>query len=1060
MLLLLTSLAGATVEPEEAIGMPNCNITCGSMSVPYPFGMGPPGCYWTGFNLTCSYPTGTGKGETPRLLLGDGTLQVEDLDLANSLLQVTSTGGVTVDAAGNGTLGGGVRDGMPYTLLTGVNELTLTGCNVRATVKSGNITMASCSAVCDAYNTTMPDILTRDSLPCYGNRCCQAEIIINHQVVAGELVPITSYDVELIYLGWNRSSDVARVPTRVFIAKKGWFEQVWLATDHPDQPNQRPSEDVTLPVPIWLQWEVVGDGVEPADRNRTTLECPEEVARRVCKSKHSYCRKGTIGYTCSCADNFQGNPYITDGCKVVDKCKQNGDHRCYGVCTDTGNCTCPPGTNGNPYLPGGCASSVAGSCSHSCGDVLVPYPFGVGQDHHCYWEGFNLTCHDTGNEPPRLFLDNNMTTQIVEISTRNNTVRTHGTSVIRIPRPTDGTTGDGNLTIDLTIDGRREVPYSLSAHNEFILTGCNLMAKLTGDSEPSVVSACASFCSPEDTKKQNDQCNGMGCCKAPISLYNNSMPTGVNYKWFDKGYGDDESPSDAYLLLAEEGWFDQRRVSSELLPERWEFELRTPVLLQWEVLHGFSSMASVDAVKSSHPNCPPEVANSLCKSRHSYCKQGSRGGYSCHCNKGYDANPDSNPYISDGCRGRRKSFTTGIYIGTGVAIGAGLILSFFTASSVLKKLKHRRAQMLKQEFFEKNRGQLLRQLVSQRADIAERMIITLEEIEKATNNFDKARELGGGGHGTVYKGILSDLHVVAIKKPKMVVQREINEFINEVAILSQINHRNVVKLYGCCLETEVPLLVYEFISNGTLYEHLHTGVSRSLSWNDRLRIAVETAKSLAYLHSTASIPIIHRDVKSVNILLDDSLTAKVADFGASRYVPVDRSGVTTMVQGTIGYLDPMYVYTQRLTEKSDVYSFGVILVELLTRKKPFSYASPEGDGLVAHFASLFAEGKLPEILDPQAMEEGGKELEAVATLALSCVKLRGEDRPAMRQVELTLEAVRASNQDALANPLVEGCEKNVIAVNCPRAEDGISTEESTRQFSMEEELLLSSRYPR
>ncbi|CAM0952910.1 unnamed protein product [Alopecurus aequalis] len=617
------------------------------------------------------------------------------------------------------------------------------------------------------------------------------------------------------------------------------------------------------------------------------------------------------------------------------------------------------------------------SCKTSCGGVDVPYPFGIGPaGAGCFLPGFNLTCDEASlhGGRPRLLLGDG-TLRVVDISMQQSTVLVMRAGPIRIDAANDrGTFGGG-----LQSDG----PYTLSTGNELVVTGCNVQATLHERNRSLSVSRCSSMC-----------------------------PVGMDIKAeMDENDGVESSSLSKYC------------VAGRLSPGNLD-ALEVPVLLDWEI--PAENVAGGGAVvNASFGECSPEAARSICRSNNTWCVR--LRGYTCSCKEGFSGNP----YIADGCQdvdecqkppeeslcfgecrntygghechcrrgthgdpkvphGCVEHVNKGLIVGIGVGIGAGFILFIIMAIFIAQRFKLRRARKLRQKFFKQNRGQLLQQLVPQRVDIAERMIIPLDELEKATNNFDKSRELGGGGHGTVYKGILSDLHVVAIKKPKKIVQKEIDDFINEVAILSQVNHRNVVKLYGCCLETEVPMLVYEFISNGTLYDHLHMDRPRSLSWADRLRIATQTAKSISYLHSTASMPIIHRDIKSVNVLLDDTLTAKVADFGAAKYVPIDKSGIMTAVQGTIGYMDPMYFYTGRLTEKSDVYSFGVILIELLTKKKPFSYMSSNGDGLVAHFARLSTEDNLWHILDQQVMEEGGGEVEQVAALALSCVKLGGE----------------------------------------------------------------------
>jgi len=288
-------------------------------------------------------------------------------------------------------------------------------------------------------------------------------------------------------------------------------------------------------------------------------------------------------------------------------------------------------------------------------------------------------------------------------------------------------------------------------------------------------------------------------------------------------------------------------------------------------------------------------------------------------------------------------------------------------------------------------------------------VFTEAELMQATNNYDKSRIIGRGGHGTVYKGIVKDNMSIAIKRCALIDERQKKEFGQEMLILSQINHKNIVKLVGCCLEVEVPMLVYEFIPNGTLFDFIH-GKNQALqiSFSTLLRIAHEAAEGLHFLHSYASPPIIHGDVKSANILLDHNYMAKVSDFGASILAPSDKEQYVTMVQGTCGYLDPEYMQTCQLTEKSDVYSFGVILLEVLTGQEALKLDGPEKQrSLSSNFLSAMKENNLDVVLPTHMKGQESNELiRGLAELAKQCLDMFGINRPSMKEVADELGRLR------------------------------------------------------
>lgn len=712
---------------------------------------------------------------------------------------------------------------------------------------------------------------------------------------------------------------------------------------------------------------------------------------------------------------------------------------------------------------------VRDGCQERCGDVIVPYPFGIGEQRCAMNKNFFLDCNSTddGHLHLELLLGRNVPARNISLL--------NGTVTVSILLPFF--CYDKMLSFNKPIKLGPAYTFS-DSRNVFTAVGCDRISMVINEEATSGV-GCLSLCSGNVTMSKENPCLGSGCCQTSIPKGLKSLNITVQNLRDHKDVS--EYNPCGFACLEEKDSLDLSDWPLSRTPNVI-FSARSNVVIEWVAQN--ETCEEAQANKSSYA-CG---INTNCY----YSDNGQ--GYRCACNAGFEGNPylegcqdideckDPETYMCHGkchntfgdyeCKcplgmsgdGKRGCSGFGIItIIISVVVGVvGVLLLLIGGWWLYKIMEKRKSIKLKQKFFRQNGGLLLQQqLSSSDQGISKTKVFRLEELETATDGFNVNRILGQGGQGTVYKGMLADGVIVAVKRSTMVSEENLEGFINEICILSQINQRNVVRLLGCCLEAEVPLLVYEFIPNGTLYEYLHRQNEEfPLSWEMRLQIAAETAGALCYLHSAASIPIYHRDIKSTNILLDHKYRAKIADFGTSRSLSVDQTHLTTNVQGTYGYLDPEYFWSSQYTDRSDVYSFGVVLAELLTRQKAvLTNESQERINLAAHFVLLMEENRIFDIVDAQIKEHCPKEdVIGVANIAMRCLNLNGKKRPTMKQVTSELERIIQLSQKKDVKQNNEEADQGITA-EVISARDDASTSITCNSFQVDQALSSSDVEP-
>ncbi|XP_016446839.1 wall-associated receptor kinase-like 20 [Nicotiana tabacum] len=605
-----------------------------------------------------------------------------------------------------------------------------------------------------------------------------------------------------------------------------------------------------------------------------------------------------------------------------------------------------------------CAAAPALSARRcaDCGSSPVPYPLSTGPD--CGDQFYKIRCTST----QLLFDTLNNSYPITSISPETQRLTIQPSPFL----PNTCITQDIS-TIGVQLNS--SLPFNITSSNTIVFLNCS-ETLLRSPLNCSSASLCHAYV--------NGSSSGNGgavdaCRNAPICCTFRAGGSSTSYMIRVR-----ESGCRAYRSFV--------NLDSSLPVSRWP---QPGLELQW--------------VSPPEPVC---AAQSDCDSD-STCTPdpNSNGGISrCFCHSGFHWDPiaalcaqDVTCEDSDGCGSDHTALIAGLTSGLGVAVIAAVIAVFVYRRH--KRIKDAQDRLARE-----------REDILSSGGVKNAKLFTGKEIRKATNNFSRDRLLGAGGYGEVYKGVLDDGTDVAVKCAKLGNTKGTDQVLNEVRILCQVNHKCLLRILGCCVELEQPLLVYEYVPNGTLSDHLQGPNRKLLTWDCRLSVAHATAEGLAYLHFSAVPPIYHRDVKSSNILLDERLNAKVSDFGLSRLAHADLSHVSTCAQGTLGYLDPEYYRNYQLTDKSDVYSFGVVLLELLTSQKAIDFDRAQDDvNLAVYVQRLVEEERIMDAVDP-ALKEGASSLQletmkALGFLAVSCLEERRQNRPSMKEVAEEIEYI-------------------------------------------------------